>query len=198
MLKESLDEPISDNTGSETRSLQLKSDSSVWKFVPTIKHLLTSLFLLIFFGLFLFMIPIFTIFNTNGISGLTGLLGSLFYLAVVAVYIVMLLEFWDEITKPPTFDTDLGLFYFGNKPNNKALKLDDIACLQIFRKYIHIPPLTYEGQYDDISYYCYEFNVVFKSGTRFNLIEHDQEEIIKQEAEQLANLLKVECRYTDC
>lgn len=182
-----LDRPVDILNGTNFRDYQLKVDGPVWRFVPTLKPLIVIFAFLLLGGLMLLIVPAVEIPKANSMNDLIGT-GSFIYLAIVAAYIWLARWVWRRSTKPRVFDLQQGLFYFGTKPGEQTHKLSEIDRLQVFCKAIY-------GE--RTSYYSYELNLVLKNKQRYKLMDHSEGKTLKQEAEQLAKVLKVDWSYID-
>ena len=108
--------------------------------------------------------------------------GFIVYLILLTLMILMIRFFYWVATTPHCFNLSTGLYYYGKKPNDKAVRISSITAIQVIRKYV----------YSSSNFYSFELNLVTNSGKRINVIDHSEGEWIKLEAKQLADFLKVE------
>ncbi|MCK5033199.1 MAG: hypothetical protein KAS18_06175 [Calditrichia bacterium] len=92
-------------------------------------------------------------------------------------------------TKPIVFDREFGFYWKGRKKPNRDIEyshpelftpLNDIHALQILSEYI-------KG--NKSSYYSYELNLVFRDGSRANVIDHGNLEKIREDAKQVSQFI---------
>jgi hypothetical protein len=92
---------------------------------------------------------------------------------------------------PIVFDRYSGYFWKGRKAPNEVLdikaikdacKLEDIHALQLISEYC---------QGGKSSYYSYELNLVLNTGNRINVVDHGNEEKLRQDAQVLSVFLQV-------
>lgn len=121
-------------------------------------------------------------------AGLVLLFPALFGLVFLGAGLGLMWHF----RKPITFDLANGFFWKGRKDPSLALpaeqtlhatRLSDVHALQIVSEYC-------TGQKRS-SYYSYELNLVLHDGSRVNVIDHGKADHIRDEARQIAELLKV-------
>jgi len=92
-------------------------------------------------------------------------------------------------TKPIVFDKMLGYYWKGRKKPNHNIEyakpelfthLNDIHVLQIISEYI---------RGEKSSYHSYELNLVFRDGSRKNVIDHGSLESLREDAQVLAQFI---------
>ena len=92
-------------------------------------------------------------------------------------------------TKPIVFDREFGFYWKGRKKPNRDIEyshpelftpLNDIHALQILSEYI-------KG--NKSSYYSYELNLVFRDGSRANVIDHGNLEKIREDAYKVSQFI---------
>ncbi|MCK5684435.1 hypothetical protein KAJ27_09950 [bacterium] len=179
-----LDDPIAALTkwnpltedGNRTQNYELRrKQSSKMIYSPTIDSI-RNYFLMILFGL----IPILSFSVFNGFFGLDPILITIIGL----LFIISGIFFLYNYTVPMTFDLGCGFYWKGrNDPDtatgNRVL-LDDIHAFQLITKH-------YQG--NNVSYLCYEFNLVLQNGNRINVVNHGNLQAIKNELLELSSFL---------
>ena len=92
-------------------------------------------------------------------------------------------------TKPIVFDREFGFYWKGRKRPNRDLEyshpelftaLNDIHALQILSEYI-------KG--NKSSYHSYELNLVFRDGSRENVIDHGNLDRIREDARKVSQFI---------
>lgn len=69
--------------------------------------------------------------------------------------------------------------------NERIVELNNIRSLQINNKLIR--------RTDGLNYVCYELNMLTQNGRRLNVLNHNDLDILRHDAELLATFLSVEC-----
>lgn len=91
--------------------------------------------------------------------------------------------------RPVIFDKMKGFYWKGwKKPDHSTPRtaaknlapLSEIHALQLIKEYIRS---------DKSSYYSYELNLVLRDGTRINVVDHGNGNVLRQDAQQLASFL---------
>ncbi|MCC5940278.1 MAG: hypothetical protein JJU37_01950 [Balneolaceae bacterium] len=91
--------------------------------------------------------------------------------------------------KPVVFDKMKGFYWKGwKKPDHttervatKSLApINDVYALQLIKEFVRS---------DKSSYYSYELNLVLKDGTRINVVDHGNGNILRNDAQQLSSFL---------
>jgi len=89
-------------------------------------------------------------------------------------------------TKPIVFDREFGFYWKGKKKPNRDIEyshpelftpLNDIHALQILSEYI-------KG--NKSSYYSYELNLIFRDGSRANVVDHGNLDKIREDATRVS------------
>ncbi|MDT8391282.1 MAG: hypothetical protein RRC34_12320 [Lentisphaeria bacterium] len=115
-----------------------------------------------------------------------GLFGAVFALVGCGLY-------WSMST-PTVLDASLGLYWKGRKdptlPSNRdamkiCVELAEIHAIQLLAEYCR------GSGKNSSSYWSYELNFVLHSGDRVNVVDHGNLTRIRNEAAQLADLLKL-------
>ena len=92
---------------------------------------------------------------------------------------------------PIVFDRYQGYFWKGRKAPNEVLninaikdacKLEDIHALQLVSEYC---------RGNKSSYYSYELNLVLNTGSRINIVDHGNQDKIREDAQVLSTFLQV-------
>lgn len=92
-------------------------------------------------------------------------------------------------TKPIVFDREFGFYWKGRKKPNRDLEysqpelftpLNDIHALQILSEYI-------KG--NKSSYYHYELNLIFRDGSRENVVDHGNLDKIREDAHTVGQFI---------
>lgn len=97
--------------------------------------------------------------------------------------------------KPRVFDKITGCYWKGwkkpediyNKENNQSGFLNSIHAIQLLREQCS----SSSGSDTSTSYYSYEINLVFKDAERLNIVDHGKVDIIRKDANKLANFIGV-------
>ena len=126
-------------------------------------------------GLFLLTLAAIVYFKNNQID-LTIFLGG-FGIAITTFGFTLIKPFIKQVI----FDKNTGKF----KNNiDRTVKIENIVSLQILNKMI----TSKHG----LSYPCYELNLLTKYGRRVNILNHNDFNQLKSDAEKLAEFLSVE------
>jgi len=92
-------------------------------------------------------------------------------------------------TKPIVFDREYGFYWKGRKKPNRDIEyshpelftpLNDIHALQILSEYI-------KG--NKSSYYSYELNLIFRDGSRANVVDHGNLDKIRADARKVSQFI---------
>jgi len=141
---------------------------------PTISSLLFCIVYIIV-GIFLLLLAAVVYLKNNQVDFMI-FLGSL-GIAIATFGFTLVKPFMKQVT----FDKVRGTF----KNNiDRSVKIKNIISLQILNKMI----ISKHG----LSYPCYELNMFTKNGRRVNILNHNDIDQLKSDAEQLANFLSVE------
>ena len=160
--------------GPKFRSHTIIFDDNVADLKPTISSLLFCVVYIVV-GLFLLTMAVIVYVKNNQVDFAIFLGG--FGIAILTFGITLVMPFVKQVT----FDKDRGSF----KNNiDRKVKLKNIVSLQILNKMI----TSKHG----ISYPCYELNMLTKNGRRINVLNHNDINQLKSDAEKLAEFLSVE------
>jgi len=108
------------------------------------------------------------------------------YLLFLSAVLAILIWSYRRIDRRCRFDLHKGIFYVGNNPNKSPLAIKNIQKLHIIRRKIYS---------NNSNYYAHQLLMELNNKQRIGLIDHSEKEIIKTEAQQLAEFLQVECEY---
>ena len=160
--------------GPKFRSHTVIFEDKVADLKPTISSLLFCVVYIVV-GLFLLILAGIVYFKNHQVD-FTIFLGG-FGIAILTFGITLVMPFVKQVT----FDKNRGSF----KNNiDRKVKLENIVSLQILNKMIR----SKHG----ISYPCYELNMLTKNGRRINVLNHNDLDQLKSDAEKLAEFLSVE------
>ena len=160
--------------GPKFRSHRVIIDEKVAKLKPTISSLLFCVVYIVV-GSFLITLAVMVYVNNNQIDFALFLSG--FGIAILTFGLTLIMPFVKQVT----FDKNRGTF----KNNiDRAVKIENIVSLQVINKMI----TSKHG----ISYPCYELNMLTKNGRRINILNHNDFNQLKSDAEKLAVFLSVE------
>lgn len=160
--------------GPKFRSHRVKFNDNVAYLKPTISSLLFCVIYIVV-GLFLLALAIMVYVQNNQID-LTIFLGGL-GISIATFGFTLIKPFIKQVI----FDKNTGKF----KNNvDRSVKIENIVSLQIVNKMI----TSKHG----LSYPCYELNMLTKNGRRINILNHNDLEQLKTDAEKLAVFLSVE------
>ena len=149
-----------------------KEDAAYLK--PTISSLLFCVIYIVV-GLFLVLLGLFVYLKNNQVDFMIFLSGI--GIAITTFGFTLIQPFMKQVT----FDKKRGTF----KNNiDRPVKIENIISLQIINKMI----TSKHG----LSYPCYELNMFTKNGRRVNILNHNDLNQLKSDAEQLARFLSVE------
>lgn len=125
-------------------------------------------------------VPLDQIFESNGwLPILAGL-----------VFFFMGTSFFSRLSIPIIFDKSKGMFWKGRKApernlkGNNAKNLSDIHALQILRESVR-------SSSNQKSYKSFELNLVFKDGSRMNVVDHGNAGKLREDAKSLSKFLGV-------
>jgi len=160
--------------GPKFRSHTVVFDENTAYLKPTISSLLFCVVYIVV-GLFLLVLAAIVYFNNKQMD-LTIFLGG-FGIGITTFGFTLLKPFIKQVI----FDKDTGKF----KNNiDRSVKIDNTISLQILNKMI----TSKHG----LSYPCYELNLLTKYGRRVNILNHNDIDQLKYDAEKLAAFLSVE------
>jgi hypothetical protein len=162
------------DNGPKFRSHKIIFDDNVAYLKPTISSLAFCLIYIIV-GLFLLTLAVIVYINKNQVD-LTIFLGAL-GVAITTFGFTLTKPFFKHIV----FDKNKG--YFKNNID-RAVKIKNITSLQIVNKII--------TSKHALGYPCYELNLLTKNGRRVNVLNHNDLDQLKSDAEKLAAFLSVE------
>ena len=141
---------------------------------PTISSLLFCVVYIVV-GLFLVGLGLFVYIKNNQVDFMIFLAGI--GIAITTFGFTLIKPFIKQVT----FDKNRGTF----KNNiDRPVKIENIISLQIINKMI----TSKHG----LSYPCYELNMFTKNGRRVNVLNHNDLDQLKNDAQQLATFLSVE------
>jgi hypothetical protein len=121
-----------------------------------------------------------------------GAWGALFMIIPIVVgggFAAIGIAMWWFYGAPAVFDKQRGEYWkgrvspaeAGNRHDIKErVQLDRIHALQLIKEHC-------TG--NDSSYYSYELNLVLKDGTRLNVVDHGNQNLLRRDAEELAKFL---------
>jgi hypothetical protein len=149
---------------------------------------------IVFFGVFtLIGLGVFLGFARGAVRGLlSGSLMSLFMIIPIVVgggFVAIGVGMWWHYGAPAVFDKQRGEYWKGRRsPAESAnrhtvkerVQLDRIYALQLIKEHC-------TG--DESSYYSYELNLVLEDGTRLNVVDHGNQDMLRRDAEELAKFL---------
>ncbi len=150
----------------------------------------------LFLGIFLFagaFAPISFVFAL-AISGemyFPMIISVLIPIVMGTVIIIVGYTLYYRHSAPIVFDRYSGYFWKGRKAPNEVLninvikdacKLGDIHALQLISEYC---------QGGKSSYYSYELNLVLNTGNRINVVDHGNQDKLRQDAQTLSAFLQV-------
>ena len=160
--------------GPKFRSHTVILDENTAYLKPTISSLLFCVVYIVV-GLFLLMLAAIVYFKNNQIDFAIFLGG--FGIAITTFGFTLIKPFIKQVI----FDKNTGKF----KNNiDRSVKIENIISLQILNKMI----TSKHG----LSYPCYELNIFTKNGRRVNILNHNDINQLKSDAEKLAEFLSVE------
>lgn len=160
--------------GPKFRSHTVIFNENIAYLKPTISSLLFCAVYIVV-GLFLLVLAI-TVYVKNNQIDFAIFLGG-FGISITTFGFALIMPF----VKHVFFDKDTGKF----KNNiDRTVKIKNIVSLQINNKMI----TSKHG----LSYPCYELNMLTKNGRRINILNHNDLEQLKDDAEKLAVFLSVE------
>ncbi len=160
--------------GPKFRSHTVIIDENIADLKPTISSLLFCVVYIVV-GLFLITLAVYVYVKNHQID-FTIFLGG-FGIAITTFGFTLITPFVKQVT----FDKNRGTF----KNNiDRSVKLENIISLQILNKMI----TSKHG----LSYPCYELNMFTKNGRRINILNHNDLDQLKSDAEKLAEFLSVE------
>lgn len=156
--------------------LQLTNDRLVVLVKPTLPAMSLCIFYLIL-GTALFAIAI-----SAYLLGGQGLDFFLFIGGIGAAIAVFGATLVKPFLKPVRFDKNTEDF---SNDNERIVELKNIKSLQINNKLI--------TRTDGLNYLCYELNMLTKNGRRMNILNHNNLEQIRNDAELLSQFLGISC-----
>ena len=160
--------------GPKFKSHTIFFDKNVADLRPTVSSLLFCVVYIVV-GLFLMTLAVIVYVKNNQID-FTIFLGGI-GTAIATFGFTLIMPFVKQVT----FDKNRGTF----KNNiDRAVKIENIVSLQIINKMI--------TSKNGISYPCYELNMLTKNGRRINILNHNDFNQLKSDAEKLADFLSVE------
>ena len=160
--------------GPKFRSHRVVFDNNFADLKPTISSLMFCVVYIIV-GLFLLTLATIVYFKNHQVDFAIFLGG--FGIAILTFGITLVMPFVKQIT----FDKNRGSF----KNNiDRKVKLENIISFQILNKMV----TSKHG----ISYPCYELNMLTKNGRRINVLNNNDIDQLKSDAEKLAAFLSVE------
>ena len=120
--------------------------------------------------------------------------GGIFMIIFGAIFAAAGYGIYRSMSKPTVLDAKLGLYWKGRKdptlPSNRhvmkvCVEFAEIHAIQLLSEYCR------SSGKNSSSYYSYELNFVMHNGDRVNVVDHGNLSRIRQEAAQLADLLKL-------
>lgn len=160
--------------GPKFRSHKIIFNENVADLKPTISSLLFCVVYIVV-GLFLLTLAA-IVYIKNQQLDFAIFLGG-FGIAITTFGFALIMPFVKQVT----FDKNRGSF----KNNiDRKVKIKNIVSLQILNKMI--------TSKNGISYPCYELNMLTKNGRRINILNHNDINQLKEDAEKLAKFLSVE------
>ncbi|WNJ17079.1 hypothetical protein [Pontibacter sp. G13] len=157
-------------------------NSEKWGYKPTLGALL---FATAFMGFFAVPVILFDLYNWSEFSDrpVAEQLGlGLFLLFPIGSIIMMY-----QLMMPRIFDRRNQVYLHGFKKgtSRKEIPFADIYALQILQEYIP------SGGNRKRGYHSYELNIVRKDGSRENVIDHSNLDVIREEAQRLGQFMGV-------
>ena len=160
--------------GPNFRSHRVKFNDNVAYLKPTISSLLFCV-LYVIVGLFLLVLAV-MVYVQNNQADLTVFLGGI-GISIATFGFTLIKPFVKQVT----FDKNTGKF----KNNiDRSVNIKSIVSLQIVNKVV--------SSKHGLSYACYELNILTNNGRRINVLNHNDIEQLKSDAEKLAVFLSVE------
>lgn len=160
----------------KTHNLKLINDQRL-EFVPSVQLLLFSLVFSLIGG------AVAVGFIVNSDQWLPALIGLIFFAVGIAMY--------KMLGRNRTFDRHIGWYWQGSNKDNVvsrieqckvACRLRDIKAVQVIKERVS----SNKG-----SYYSYEINLIRGDNSRLNVVDHGAKKIIEQDAQKLADFLRV-------
>ena len=148
-----------------------------------------------FVGVFFLFMIIFAGVSLGNFDDMGAL--SIPFLLVPALMFGGVLFLTKKLFQPVVFDKRLGWFWKGDKkltgtrdiePLPDSCQLSQIAALQIIEE---------DCSGDDSHYSSYELNLVLKDGRRLNVIDHGNEDAVRDDAKTIADFLGVKVLTKD-